>query len=925
MVEYIGNKNSENAGGGGAYSILPLVIQHNLVVDPEDLQQFASTFQLNKSFQFQAMDHRFDHMHPAQFLPAGPHVVIHTDQLSILVQNHPFFTVDQLLTLCNGHNLQFASSSKAIHKASVQKMLMDHHCDAECGRMTYLFKMLKKDRRGVRHKNVGEVASMEIDGRKEQFSRSKRKCRARLTVEERETHLESNRAQHGQAYIPAAERRQKASDEVPSGFPRQVSEGFKRQIIEDWQKHMDPSRWVMVACAVCAYRTPKKDILVIQPEDIDFALLQNPYLPEETRPTTYNLEAYEGAILCPKGLHSKEGLGPLDICRKCKTSLVEKKKQPKNSLANWHYTGVDELPAEVKKAFESATMFDIMMVARSRATRITQLYSNKKGSSNYGQNHSESQRYDRGNVSIIPQDSAQLRTLLPPDRNEIQTAMVVLFSGGNERPSAENISKLSPCLVSKTKVRTLLDFLLGQNPWYQSSGAEFSLENFNDLFSEEDQDKDIAVPHAVELCWLPPSDVGNIEGGNADYTDRNENVSSENNDEMVMEAVGYAAGDKTPQNYKIMKASALAWCLSRKKFIKVRGGTQLLSDRDPAMLTYLFPHLDPWGIAGFYQSTRTNDQRVSFERQVKNLLMQHESPFQADPNFAYVCWNILQKREINKTASFRTNLEYQQTIVTELNEIGSTIPDLISKWEKDPTAKPSNRKEKQAIRILDRLKLVAKHLRGSSGYKVCRRNEIRALMKKYSTPALFMTINPADVYHPLLGVLGGKEVVEWQAMDRHQRAVFVARHPGPAAQFFDAMIKAFLNIIVRHGKEGGGLFGECETYYGMVEAQGRGTLHCHLLLWIKGNPSPQELRDRLNGDDGFRLRMFDWIESIIKCELPGMTEVLEEPNGAIPRPPLPNNSVDPRSKIQPQVSDMTDDEFAEKFCGFVEELAIQCN
>ena len=97
---------------------------------------------------------------------------------------------------------------------------------------------------------------------------------------------------------------------------------------------------------------------------------------------------------------------------------------------------------------------------------------------------------------------------------------------------------------------------------------------------------------------------------------------------------------------------------------------------------------------------------------------------------------------------------------------------------------------------MDRLKLVAKHLRGSSGYKVCRRNEIRALMKKYSTLALFITINPADVYHPLLGVLGGKEVVEWQAMDRHQRAVFVARHPGPAAQFFDAMIKAFLDIIV---------------------------------------------------------------------------------------------------------------------------------
>jgi hypothetical protein len=143
-----------------------------------------------------------------------------------------------------------------------------------------------------------------------------------------------------------------------------------------------------------------------------------------------------------------------------------------------------------------------------------------------------------------------------------------------------------------------------------------------------------------------------------------------------------------------MKASALAWCLSRKKYIKMQGGTTLLSDRDPAMLTYIFPHLDPWGIAGFYQSECTEDQYISFEHQVKNLLMQDSSPFQVDPNFTYVCWNILQKHEVNKTASLCTSTEYQKTIVNELNEIGPTIPDLIAKWEKDPMAKPSNKKEK---------------------------------------------------------------------------------------------------------------------------------------------------------------------------------------------------------------------------------------
>jgi len=130
-------------------------------------------------------------------------------------------------------------------------------------------------------------------------------------------------------------------------------------------------------------------------------------------------------------------------------------------------------------------------------------------------------------------------------------------------------------------------------------------------------------------------------------------------------------------------------------------------------------------------------------------------------------------------------------------------------------------------------------------------------LKKYSTPPLFVTINPADTYHPLLGVLGGLTVEHWQEMTGYERTVFVARNPGPAAQFFDVMINAFLNIIVRHGDKDSGLFGTSETYYGMVEAQGRGTLHCHMLIWIKSNPGPQELRQRMNDDQGYQLQMFN--------------------------------------------------------------------
>lgn len=68
-------------------------------------------------------------------------------------------------------------------------------------------------------------------------------------------------------------------------------------------------------------------------------------------------------------------------------------------------------------------------------------------------------------------------------------------------------------------------------------------------------------------------------------------------------------------------------------------------------------------------------------------------------------------------ACFRTSAQNQAHIVAELTQIGLTIPDLIQKWERDPTAKPSNREEKKAMNLLNKIKLVAKELKGSSGYR----------------------------------------------------------------------------------------------------------------------------------------------------------------------------------------------------------------
>ncbi|KAJ7603334.1 hypothetical protein DFH06DRAFT_1022336, partial [Mycena polygramma] len=369
-----------------------------------------------------------------------------------------------------------------------------------------------------------------------------------------------------------------------------------------------------------------------------------------------------------------------------------------------------------------------MLVSHSRTTRVTHLYSNKKGSVWQGTNAATSQRYNQGNVAIMPQDIATLRPLLPPGREEIKEAMCALFVGASTVPTEDTIHKLSPVLVTKSRVITMLDFLLTSNTLYKRA-ATFSQSNLDDLFSFANRKRDTSFPHAAELACLPLSDVNPV--ATSSYTSRSDRTGDDDPEDdnepgkIVMEAVGYAAGERTPESYSVMKATALAWCLDRNKFIQMQTGSTFISENDFGMITFAFPHLDPYGIGGFNEPLRPFAQRISFERYVKNLLMQHHGRFQNDPNFAYVCWNIMQKKEVNRHIAFRTSASSQATVAAEIKEVAPALTELIQKWEAEPNAKPSTKQEKRAMRVLKKLKLIAKDLKGSSGYKQCRRNEIR--------------------------------------------------------------------------------------------------------------------------------------------------------------------------------------------------------
>ncbi|KZT61813.1 hypothetical protein CALCODRAFT_418963, partial [Calocera cornea HHB12733] len=134
------------------------------------------------------------------------------------------------------------------------------------------------------------------------------------------------------------------------------------------------------------------------------------------------------------------------------------------------------------------------------------------------------------------------------------------------------------------------------------------------------------------------------------------------------------------------------------------------------------------------------------------------------------------------------------------------------------------------------------------------------------------------------------------------------------------VMTSFVRSVLRYGRNSPGLFGTCTGYYGMVEAQGRGTLHCHYVVWLKEHLTPQSMAERMSVDRDYERAVIEWLEDIIKCELPEDETVVPK---TVTRPVL--SEPDPRSRQPLDTSVMSDTEFSRLFSNDVRILAERCN
>lgn len=237
-------------------------------------------------------------------------------------------------------------------------------------------------------------------------------------------------------------------------------------------------------------------------------LLQNDLLPVNTRTSTYDFELYRQAILHPCGMRSRDTLADLQMCTGCWNALTKKSPVlPKDGVANFQYYAISELPHDVRDVIMTATPFEVMLVALCRAMVVTHHYQLKSFQSCLPKE--ASQCFNRGNVAILPQDPGVLQRILPSSIDEIDGAVCVIFVGGKFAPTKETLKRFSPVLVSKYRVKCLLEWLVANNEWYKSHSVTFSADNLENLI---DGDGNSGVLCGIEIHHLPNDRLAEEDG-----------------------------------------------------------------------------------------------------------------------------------------------------------------------------------------------------------------------------------------------------------------------------------------------------------------------------------------------------------------------------------------------------------------------------
>jgi hypothetical protein len=293
-----------------------------------------------------------------------------------------------------------------------------------------------------------------------------------------------------------------------------------------------------------------------------------------------------------------------------------------------------------------------------------------------------------------------------------------------------------------------------------------------------------------------------------------------------------------------------------------RGNKPVNEYSNPNLLLGVFPTLFPYGCGALEDSSRP--VQINFREHVRYLLSYGDRRFEEHYSFIFVLFNILQRRTACFHAQLMTSRPYFQQSAQLLETLSSE--DVATALLNISKASYSKVSDERINTLMNHIKVVGGHVMGSAHSRSALRTKIHSLCFNLGLPSLFVTINPADIHSPVALYFAGVDldldrVLPELLRTSYERAQTIATHPVATAKFFNCLIKSILKCLVL-----GGVLGPTKAYFGTVESQGRGSLHLHLLIWLKHEYTPAQLKENIQNQD-FRDNLLKYLEDVVKEDL----------------------------------------------------------
>lgn len=304
----------------------------------------------------------------------------------------------------------------------------------------------------------------------------------------------------------------------------------------------------------------------------------------------------------------------------------------------------------------------------------------------------------------------------------------------------------------------------------------------------------------------------------------------------------------------------------------IRPGGDFLNEYEGKKYYLSYPWLYPYGVG-----CPVGLDKMTIKAYFRWAMRYHDGRFRLDKQFYFDLFGIQQKREVmQRTMLTVRRKDWPRISAGMANVTDNELKEAIAQERAGATV------TNQAIADFIRLTTVARAtVVGSDASRSRFRADIWGTTVVLGNAFIFLTINMVDHHDPIAAFLVGDDINlddfdNLLGRSDTDRAARIIADPFNASLYFNVVVQAILEHLLGVTVKGGrvqaiqGVLGVISAYFGVVEAQGRGNLHLHLLIWLQDQPNAEEIKSVLR-DPGFRTRLQEYIGRTIHAHADGVT------------------------------------------------------